>query len=158
MKGEYVDRSNTPLYPFGYGAGYTSFAVSSPELSSATVATDGSVMVSVRVENTGTMARDEVVQVYARRRGASVTRPVRELVGLRRVSLEPGEANTLRFGINADLFGFHDRELRFVVEPGPITLATGTSSRDLSGTAGFELVGPTVVEPDRTFFSTVTVT
>ena len=71
--------------------------------------------------------------------------------------LEPGERRTLTFEIGADQLGFYDRELRFVVEPGPVAISVGTSALDLSGTAQLDLVGPTVIEPVRRVFSAVTV-
>jgi len=157
LRGEYVDASNTPLYPFGHGLSYTSFKVSEPQVASPVVATDGLVSVLVTVTNTGSTAGDEVVQIYARREAAPVTRPVRELVGFKRIHLGPGESRTLTFELAADLFGFYDREMRYATHPGSVTISAGTSSADVSGSVEFELVGPVVVDPQRTFFSTVEV-
>lgn len=158
LKGEYVDAPNTPLYPFGYGLSYTSFEVSPPQLALSSVATDGVVVASVTAANTGTMEGDEVVQIYARRESAPVTRPVRELVGFKRIHLEPGETRTLTFELAADQFGFYDREMRYAIHPGLVTISSATSSVDVSGSVDVELVGPVVVDPQRTFFSTVEVT
>jgi beta-glucosidase len=158
LKGEYVDAPNTPLYPFGYGLSYTSFRVSRPQLALPSVATDGVVVVSVTAANTGTMEGDEVVQIYARRESASVTRPVRELVGFKRIHLEPGETRTLTFELATDQFGFYDREMRYAIHPGLVTISSATSSVDVSGSVDVELVGPVVVDPQRTFFCTVEVT
>jgi beta-glucosidase len=155
LKGDYVDRPATPRYPFGFGLSYTTFEVTGPQLAATTVPTDGSVSATVHVINTGSVAGDEVVQIYARRLAASVTRPVRELVGFARIALDPGEARTLTFHIPADLLGFIDREMRFAVEPGPVTISAGTSALDIVGTVPLELVGPTIVAPDRSFFSSV---
>ena len=157
LRGEYVDASNTPLYPFGHGLSYTSFKVSEPQLTSSTVETNGVVGVSVVATNTGTMAGDEVVQIYARRESAPVTRPVRELVGFKRIHLEPGETRTLRFEVAADQFGFYDREMRYATHPGSVTISACTSSVDVSSSVDIELVGPVDVDPRRTFFSTVEV-
>ncbi len=157
LRGEYVDASNTPLYPFGHGLSYTSFEVSEPQIASSIVETNGVVSVSVVATNTGTMVGDEVVQIYARRESAPVTRPVRELVGFKRIHLEPGETRTLRFEVAADQFGFYDREMRYATHPGSVTISAGTSSVDVSGSVDVELVGPVVVDPRRTFFSTVEV-
>ncbi|MGB5732304.1 MAG: glycoside hydrolase family 3 N-terminal domain-containing protein, partial [Acidimicrobiia bacterium] len=157
LRGEYVDASNTPLYPFGYGLSYTSFKVSAPQLASSPLETDGVVSVSVAVANIGSMAGDEVVQIYARRESAPVTRPVRELVGFKRIHLEPGVTRTLSFELAADQFGFYDREMRYAIHPGTVTISAGTSSSDVSGSVNVELVGPVIVDPRRTFFSAVEV-
>lgn len=157
LRGEYVDASNTPLYPFGHGLSYTSFEVSAPQLASSVVNTDGVVSASVTVANVGSMAGDEVVQIYARRESAPVTRPVRELVGFKRIHLEPGESRTLTFELAANQFGFYDREMRYATHPGSVTISSGISSADMSGAVEVELVGPVIVEPQRAFFSTVEV-
>jgi len=157
LRGEYVDASNTPLYPFGHGLSYTSFSVSEPQLASSVVETDGVVSVVVTATNTGAMVGDEVVQIYARRESAPVTRPVRELIGFKRIHLEPGESRTLTFELAADLFGFYDREMRYATHPGSVTISAGTSSVDVSGSVEVELVGPVIVDPQRTFFSTLEV-
>ncbi len=112
---------------------------------------------SVNVANIGSIAGDEVVQIYARREAAPVTRPVRELVGFKRIRLEPGAAHTLSFEIAADLFGFYDRDLQFAVYPGCVTISAGTSSDAIAGSDEVEIVGPVVVDPERTFFSRVSV-
>ena len=157
LRGEYVDASNTPLYPFGHGLSYTSFEVSAPQLASSVVNTDGVVSAAVTVANVGSMAGDEVVQIYARRESAPVTRPVRELVGFKRIHLEPGESRTLTFELAANQFGFYDREMRYATHPGSVTISSGISSADMSGAVEVELVGPVIVEPQRAFFSTVEV-
>ena len=157
LKGEYVDASNTPLYPFGHGLSYASFEVSKPKPISSVVETNGCARVEVTVMNTGVMTGDEVVQIYARRESAPVTRPVRELVGFKRIHLEPGESRALTFELAADLFGFYDREMRYAIHPGSVTVSAATSSVDVSGSVDIELQGPIIVEPQRTFFSTVEV-
>ena len=153
LKGDYVDRASTPRYPFGFGLSYTSFEVSAPKLAATEVPTDGTIVAKVSVANTGVVTGDEVVQVYPRRLAASMTRPVRELVGFSRITLNPGERRTLTFFVPTDLLGFVDRDMRYVVEPGPVTVSVGTSAVDFSGTVPVELVGPTIVGPDRSFFS-----
>ena len=157
LRGEYVDASNTPLYPFGHGLSYTSFEVSAPQLASSVVNTDGVVSAAVTVANVGSMAGDEVVQIYARRESAPVTRPVRELVGFKRIHLEPGESRTLTFELAANQFGFYDREMRYATHPGSVTISSGISSADMSGAVEVEFVGPVIVESQRAFFSTVEV-
>ena len=83
---------------------------------------------TVDVENVGGRAGDEVVQLYIRDVAASVARPVRELAGFERVTLRPGEKQTVRFELGPDDLGFYDRELKFVVEPGEFRVFVGTSS------------------------------
>ena len=86
-----------------------------------------------------------------------MTRPVRELVGFKRIHLEPGESRTLTFELAANQFGFYDREMRYATHPGSVTISSGISSADMSGAVEVELVGPVIVEPQRAFFSTVEV-
>jgi beta-glucosidase len=158
LKGDYVDRSITPLWPFGYGMSYSSFELSPLRVDSAAVSTSGVIECSVDLANVGQTDADEVVQIYARRESASVTRPVRELVGFARVSLAAGERRTVRFSVPADLLGFVDTQMRFTVEPGVVRMTAATSSTvDEDSWVDVELTGAPVVEPSRSFFSTVTV-
>nr|WP_218860358.1 glycoside hydrolase family 3 N-terminal domain-containing protein [Petropleomorpha daqingensis] len=122
---------STPLFPFGFGTSYTTFEVDDLRLSAAEVPTDGEFSATVRVRNTGERAGDEVVQLYLHDVLASVVRPVKQLTGFRRVSLEPGEAVDVRFDVHADRTAFHDRALRRVVEPGDVEVLVGTSSSSL---------------------------
>ncbi|HEV2761772.1 MAG TPA: glycoside hydrolase family 3 C-terminal domain-containing protein, partial [Pyrinomonadaceae bacterium] len=140
---KYLDVHWTPLYPFGYGLSYTTFRLSNLQLGSTHISSVGSLNVSVEVENTGSRAGDEVVQLYVRDVAASVTRPVKELKGFERVTLRPGERRRVTFTLTPPLLGFHDREGRFVVEPGAFKLFVGTDS-----TGGLE--GSFEVMPRRT--------
>jgi beta-glucosidase len=117
-----------PLYEFGYGLSYTTFAVSDLRLSRSTVSSRGSVTVEVNVRNTGTRAGDEVVQLYLHDPVASISQPVRRLRGFQRVTLAPGASRTVTFTVDKSDFGFYDNRGRFVVEPGRIDLYAGTSS------------------------------
>ena len=140
----------TPLFPFGYGTSYTTFEVDDLRASATEVPTDGEFAVSVRVRNTGTRAGHEVVQLYLRDVVAQVTRPVRQLAGFAKVSLEPGASARVRFDVHADRSAFTGRELRRIVEPGEIEVLVGTSSTDLPCRAAIRLTGPTrVVGHDR---------
>ncbi|MDG6079260.1 beta-glucosidase [Erythrobacter litoralis] len=121
----------TPLYPFGYGLSYSSFTMGAPTLSSATIAAGQGVTVRVSVTNTGAMAGDEVVQVYLRDEISSVTRPVKELAGFKRVTLEPGETRQVDVAIRPDAFAFWDRDMKRVVEPGSFQIMVGPNSQDL---------------------------
>ncbi|MGW0809288.1 glycoside hydrolase family 3 N-terminal domain-containing protein [Nonomuraea sp. NPDC002799] len=132
----------TPLYPFGYGASYTTFDVGHLRISDAEVPTDGEFTVTVRVGNTGGRAGEEVVQLYLRDVLAQVTRPVRQLAGFARVRLEPGESADVRFHVHADRTAFTGRDLLRIVEPGEIEVYAGTSAADLPCRGSVRLTGP----------------
>jgi beta-glucosidase len=113
---KYLDLPWTPLYPFGHGLSYTTFAYRNLRLSALTLRPSDTLTVRVNVTNTGARAGDEVVQLYIRDEVASVTRPVKELRGFQRISLGPGETRTVTFTLDADDLAFYDREMRRVVE------------------------------------------
>jgi beta-glucosidase len=117
-----------PLYSFGFGLSYTTFAVSNLRLSTTNVARDGRVTASVDVTNTGSRAGDDVVQLYLHDPVASISQPVRRLRGFQRVTLAPGATQTVRFTLGRNDFGFYDNRGRFVVEPGSIDVYAGDSS------------------------------
>ncbi|MGW3341948.1 glycoside hydrolase family 3 N-terminal domain-containing protein [Nonomuraea rubra] len=121
----------TPLFPFGYGASYTTFEVSGLRLSHEEVPTDGEFTATVTVRNTGGRAGEEVVQLYLHDVLAQVTRPVRQLTGYARVRLEPGESAEVAFSVHADRTAFTGRDLRRVVDPGDVEVLVGTSAADL---------------------------
>src|SRR5947209_8175461 len=127
---KYLDVPVTPLFPFGHGLSYTTFRLSNLRLSAQRIAPTGSVQVSVDVENTGRRAGDEVVQLYIRDVAASRVRPVKELKGFERVTLQPGERRTLQFTLASEQLGFYNQEMRFVVEPGAFKVMAGMSSED----------------------------
>ena len=106
--GDYVDGQEHPLFPFGFGLSYTTFEIGVPTLSATEIARDGSATVSVDVRNTGKVAGDEVVQLYLRDVVSSVTRPVKELRGFRRVTLAPGASTTVKFTLGTSAFAFWD--------------------------------------------------
>ena len=138
---KYLDMPVTPLYPFGYGLSYTQFRLSNLQLSQPRIRLDGSLNISVDVENTGKRAGDEVVQLYIRQMAASVTRPVKQLEGFQRIVLRPGERRRLSFTLTSKNLGFYNRRLRFVVEPGMFQVFAGTNSADERGLeARFEVV------------------
>jgi beta-glucosidase len=121
-------RSCDPLYPFGYGLSYTTFAVSNFQLNKTSISRSGTVRASMTVTNTGTVAGDDVAQLYLHDPVASISQPVRRLRGFQRVTLAPGESTVVTFKINRTDFGFYDNTGRFVVEPGTIDLYAGDSS------------------------------
>ncbi|MEV7967956.1 glycoside hydrolase family 3 N-terminal domain-containing protein [Sphaerisporangium sp. NPDC088356] len=148
----------TPLFPFGHGGSYSTFEVGDLRISDAEIPTDGEFSVSVRVGNTGSRAGDEVVQLYLHDVLAQVTRPVKQLTGFARVSLEPGESTEVRFQVHADRTAFTGRDLRRVVEPGDIEVFVGTSATDLPCRGGVRLTGPLrVVGPGRRLVTPVEV-
>lgn len=118
----------TPVAPFGHGLSYTTFAYADLTVP-ATVSTDGELHVTVRVTNTGAVAGDDVVQLYGRDPVASVTRPVAQLLGYRRVQLAPGQSATVALTVPTTRLAFSDRTLTRVVEPGDVELWVGTSAR-----------------------------
>jgi hypothetical protein len=132
----------TPLFPFGYGGSYTTFAVNDLRISDTEVPTDGEFTVSVSVRNTGSRPGEEVVQLYLHDVVAEVTRPVKQLTGFARVRLEPGEGADVRFHVHADRTAFTGRNLTRIVEPGDVELLVGTSAADLPCRAAVRLTGP----------------
>ena len=136
---KYLDLPSTPLYPFGHGLSYTTFRYSNLRLSAPRIRISDSLTVRIDVTNVGNRAGDEVVQLYIRDHVGSLTRPVKELRGFRRISLRPGERRTIAFVLRRDDFAFTGASLRRVVEPGRFTVFVGTSSAD-EQEASFEMV------------------
>ncbi len=130
----YLFDTTEPLFPFGFGLSYTTFEIGTPRLSSASIKTDGSVTVTTDVRNTGSRAGDEVVQLYIRDDVSSVTRPVKELKGFRRVTLAPGETKTVSFDVDSRALQFWNAEMHRVVEPGTFTIMVGADSVDVRPT------------------------
>ena len=120
----------TPLYAFGYGLSYTTFAVENVRLERNTISHAGSTRVLVDITNTGAREGTEVVQMYIRDRVSSVTRPIKELKGFKKISLRPGEKLVVDLEITPESLAFYDIDMRYVVEPGEFTIMIGTSSRD----------------------------
>jgi beta-glucosidase len=136
---KYLDLPVTPLYPFGHGLSYTRFTLTNLQLSARTIRPDETVTVSVELHNVGNRAGDEVVQLYLRDLVASVTRPVMELKGFERVTLQPGETRRIEFRLTPEHLGFYDPQMHFVVEPGIFKVTAGTSSVE-GREATFEVV------------------
>ena len=139
---KYIDVPWTPLYPFGHGLSYTTFRYDAPQVAKPMLAEDDPrQQVSVRVTNSGQRAGTEVVQLYLRDDVASITRPVRELRGFRRVELQPGESRTVTFELGFDDLSMLDGNMQRVVEPGTFTVFTGGSSA-AEQQATFEVAAP----------------
>ncbi|MDV9174342.1 glycoside hydrolase family 3 N-terminal domain-containing protein [Streptomyces sp. W16] len=140
----------TPLYPFGHGRSYTTFAWEPAESRELEIGTDGSYDLTVTVRNTGDRSGAEVVQLYLHDPVASVTRPDVRLIGYQRLELGPGEATRVTFHFHADLSAFTDRSGARVVEPGALELRLAASSTDVRHTARLHLTGPVrVLGTDR---------
>jgi beta-glucosidase len=123
----YIDESNKPLYPFGYGLSYTQFDYDNLQINDAD---NKNIKVSVTVKNNGKVEGEEVVQLYIRDRVASVVRPVRELKGFEKISLTPNESKTVDITLTEKELGFYDNSGNFVVEPGTFDVMVGTSSQE----------------------------
>jgi beta-glucosidase len=128
----YMYFKGEPLYPFGYGLSYTTFSYANLKASSAEMASDGTVTVSVDVTNTGGRTGDEVVQLYVKHLKSKVERPVEELKGFQRVTLKPNETKTVQIPLKAATLAFWDeRQGQFKVEAEPVKLMIGSSSKDI---------------------------
>ena len=137
-KSRYMDVSNDPLYPFGYGLSYTIFQYGKPQLSTTRLAMNGTLDVQVTVQNTGNYDGEEVAQLYIRDMVGSISRPVKELKGFQKVLLKRGESRTLTFRLTPEDLKFYNADLQFVAEPGDFQVFVGGNSRDVQ-TAAFTL-------------------
>jgi beta-glucosidase len=126
----YLFDDASPLFAFGYGLSYTTFAIGKVRLEKARIKAGGSTRAFAEVANTGARAGAEVVQMYVRDVVSSVTRPVKELKGFEKVALRPGETKTVAFDITPDTLAFHGIDMEYVVEPGEFLILIGNSSRD----------------------------
>lgn len=128
---KYFDAPWTPQFPFGFGLSYTQFRISNVQLSATQIPAKGTLRVTAEVENVGKRAGDEVVQLYIRDVAASIVRPVKELKGFQRVTLQPGEKRRVEFVLGPEHLGFYNREMNFVVEPGEFRVMVGANSHDV---------------------------
>ena len=126
----YLFADVSPLFAFGYGLSYTSFEIKTVRLAKKRIKRTESTRVSVDVTNTGKRAGTETVQLYIRDLVSSVTRPVKELKGFRKISLQPGETKTVTLEITPESLAFYDVKMKYVVEPGEFEIMIGSSSRD----------------------------
>jgi beta-glucosidase len=139
MTAFHLDTHYTPLFEFGHGLSYTSFEYQNIRASESEIRLGEAVVISVDLTNTGQLAAEEVVQLYVRDLAASVTRPVKELKGFRRVRVEPGQTITVEFRLHTDELAFHGRDMRLITEPGEFhAWVGGSSSAGLR--AGFRVV------------------
>jgi beta-glucosidase len=138
FRSNYLDVSNDPVYPFGFGLSYTEFKYSDITLSEAEITTGDSLTVSIDVTNSGSREGSEVVQLYIRDLVGSVTRPVKELKAFQKISLKAGETKTVNFTLGMSELSFYNSDLNFVIEPGKFNVFVGGNSRDVKQ-AEFEL-------------------
>ena len=136
---KYLDESNEPLYPFGYGLSYTTFDYGDLQLSSGEITMKDSLTVKVTVTNSGPVEGTEVVQLYIRDLVGSVTRPVKLLKGFEKITIQPGASRTVAFTLTAADLAFYTKDMTFTAEPGQFEVHAGGSSVDLK-TASFTLI------------------
>jgi beta-glucosidase len=135
---KYLDVSNEPLYPFGFGLSYTTFAYDEIELSKSSIGLEETLTVSINVANTGDFDGEEVVQMYIRDKVASVSRPVKELKGFKKINLKKGESQKVSFEIGLEALSFYRADMSFGAEKGDFEVMIGGSSVDTKS-ASFSL-------------------
>ena len=150
--GDYIDSPTSPLFAFGHGLSYTSFAYS--QLTVQATSTTEPIKVSLEVRNTGERAGDEVVQLYCRDLVASVARPDRMLLGFARLTLLPGQARKVMFAVHPSRLAFYDPSMRFVTEPGAFTFSIGASSAGIRAEKTVTLDGPVAEYRQREIVTT----
>jgi beta-glucosidase len=171
----YVEENTTPLFPFGFGLSFTEFEYSNLFIDKKEVEIHDKVNISFDVKNTGTLRGDEVVQLYLHDRESTITRPVEELVGFKRITLDPQEKVKINFTISMKQFGFYNESMDFVVEPGNIDVYIGSihsvhssrqldlandifSQKDVKLKGEFKIIGQTLIlNNDKEYFSEVRV-
>jgi beta-glucosidase len=147
----YDKRKVTPLFPFGFGLSYTTFAYSDMRLSAASVQDTEGVTVEVQVKNTGKVAGKEIVQVYVGEQQARVVRPDKELKAFAKIALDPGEAKTVRFALSPRDFSYYDTSLHaWAVHPGKFDILIGSSSQHLPLQKTIEIASTHTVYPQLT--------
>nr|WP_300851247.1 glycoside hydrolase family 3 N-terminal domain-containing protein [uncultured Acetatifactor sp.] len=143
---EYVDMPHTPRYFFGHGLSYTEFFYNGLHVAQDTVNPEDTVEISVEIENTGKRKGDEIVQLYLRDVYASMTRPVKELAGFKRITLEPGETKTVCFRLQCSQTAFLDSHMQWKVEKGEIEVQIGSSSEDIRQRGSFHIMEDKIVD------------
>jgi beta-glucosidase len=156
--GDYVSEKAAPLYPFGHGLSYTRFEYSDLSINRMLIqerklAKRGeTVEISLRVKNTGSVVGDEVVQLYICDEVASMPRPMKELKGFARLTLEPKESKSVTFGLPIDQLAFYDVDFNLVVEPGWFMVMVGSSSSDIRLTGRFEIIDKGIIHVTNRVF------
>ena len=150
--GDYIDSPTSPLFAFGHGLSYTTFAYR--DLTVQATRTTEPIEVSIEVRNTGDRAGDEMVQLYYRDQVASVARPERILLGFAHRALAPGQARRVTFIVHPSRLAFFDPHMRFVTEPGAFTFSIGASSADIRAEQTVTLDGQVVEYLQREIVAT----
>ncbi|MCJ7666530.1 MAG: glycoside hydrolase family 3 C-terminal domain-containing protein [Actinobacteria bacterium] len=157
-KGDYVEISSKPLFPFGYGLSYTSFEYSNMKIMPESISINGQVEISIDIKNTGSYTGDEVVQLYVNDVQSEITRPVKELKGFKRITLEPDQKKTITFILSIVQLGFYNKDMKCVVEPGTIKVMLGSSSEDIRSIGEFEITGEVIeISNIKKYFTSVRV-
>jgi beta-glucosidase len=130
-KSRYLDVSNDPLFPFGYGLSYTTFSYSKPVINKSEMRFSENIEVTIEVKNVGIYDGEEVVQLYIQDLVGSITRPVKELKNFQKIFVKAGESKTVKFFINEADLRFFDNDLNFKSEPGEFKVYVGSNSRDV---------------------------
>ena len=154
---EYINTDTQALFPFGHGLSYTEFSYSDLKITPSQVNSLEEVKISFKVKNTGSREGDEVVQLYIHDRVASVERPVKELKGFKRLTLQPGEEKEVIFTLFPEQLAFYDEFMRLIVEPGVFEVMIGSSSEDIRLSGEFEVAKEKVLTKYRKFSSEVIV-
>ena len=155
---DYVSEKATPLYPFGHGLSYTRFEYSDLSIGRSQATAGEGVDVTLTVTNMGDLRGDEVVQLYIRDEYASVPRPMKELKGYVRLTLEPRQSKTVTFHLPVDQLAFYDTDVNLVLEPGRVFIMLGSSSDDIRLRGEFEIVGAAKMPiEERVFVCPVTI-
>ncbi|MCG8387234.1 MAG: fibronectin type III-like domain-contianing protein, partial [Cytophagales bacterium] len=125
------DVPNEPLYPFGFGLSYTTFEYSEIDLDRTVISFDGAINARVTIRNSGKYKGEETVQMYIHDKIASVSRPVKELKGFKKIELGPGESKTISFKITPEMLKYWNAQLEWAADEGEFDLYVGPNSRDL---------------------------
>jgi len=138
---DYVDlRGKQPLFPFGHGLSYTEFEYSNLKINPEKISSKEKVNISVEIKNIGKYEGDEVVQLYIHRNVSSVSRPIKEVKGFKRITLKPRETKTVNFTLSEEELAFYHVNMNRTVEPGCHEVMIGSSSEDIRLKESFEVV------------------
>lgn len=155
----YAFSVTSPMYAFGHGLSYTSFRYSNLSIDSKNAQVNGSVDITLTLENTGKVFGEEVVQFYVRDSFASTTRPVKELKGFKRVALEPGQKVSIHWRLPVNMLAYYDQNMNFIVDSGEIKIMIGSASDDIRLEDSFEVKGEStlVTDTNKAFISDVSI-
>lgn len=155
---DYISTSSNPLFPFGHGLSYTNFEYDELKIKPKEITPESEFFVETRIKNSGERVGDEIAQLYIRDKIASLTRPVKELKGFKRISLEPGESKNIIFRLSADQLAFYDQDMDLIIEPGTFEVMLGSSSENIRQSKKFEITGEKrKITESRKYFTEVTV-